>query len=65
VTALAFVYQASPTRVVFEPGGLSRLGDVAGQLNLERVLVLRAPALRRLAGGARAVVNLPASRHLV
>jgi len=40
VTALAFVYEASPTRVVFAPGGLSRLGDEAGRLNLERVLVL-------------------------
>lgn len=40
MTALAFVYEASPTRVVFAPGGLSRLGDEAGRLNLERVLVL-------------------------
>src|ERR1700724_952034 len=40
MTALAFVYQASPTRVVFARGGLSRLGDEAGRLNLERVLVL-------------------------
>jgi maleylacetate reductase len=40
VTPLAFVYQASPTRVLFAPGGLSRLGDEAGRLNLERVLVV-------------------------
>jgi maleylacetate reductase len=40
VTPLAFVHQASPTRVVFAPGGLSRLGDEADRLNLERVLVV-------------------------
>jgi maleylacetate reductase len=40
VTALAFVYQAAPTRVVFAPGGVSRLEAEAERLNLERVLVL-------------------------
>lgn len=40
MTALAFDYQASPTRVVFAPGGLSRLGAEADRLNLDRVLVL-------------------------
>jgi maleylacetate reductase len=40
VTALAFVHEASPTRVLFAPGSLSRLGDEAGRLNLERVLVV-------------------------
>jgi len=29
MTPLAFVHQASPTRVVFAPGGLARLGDEA------------------------------------
>ena len=40
MTPLAFVHQASPTRVLFAPGGLSRLGAEAGRLNLERVLVV-------------------------
>jgi maleylacetate reductase len=40
MTAFAFVYEASPTRVVFAPGGLSRLGAEAGRLNLERVLIV-------------------------
>jgi alcohol dehydrogenase class IV len=40
VTALAFIHQTSPTRVVFEPGGLSRIGAEAALLGLERLLVL-------------------------
>jgi maleylacetate reductase len=43
VTGLAFVYHASPTRVVFESGGLTRLGAEAALLNLRRVLVLSTP----------------------
>ncbi|SDR43719.1 hypothetical protein SAMN05444161_3978 [Rhizobiales bacterium GAS191] len=43
MTELAFVHQASPTGVVFEPGGLARLEAEAADLNLERVLVLSTP----------------------
>ena len=43
MTALSFVYQASPTRVVFEPGGLGRLETEAARLDLDRVLVLSTP----------------------
>jgi maleylacetate reductase len=37
---LTFVYQTTPTRVVFAPGSLSRIEAEAGRLNLERVLVV-------------------------
>jgi alcohol dehydrogenase class IV len=40
VTALSFIYQASPARVVFEPGGLARLETEAARLDLDRVMVL-------------------------
>ena len=43
MTALSFIYQASPTRVVFEPGGVARLETEAARLDLDRVLVLSTP----------------------
>jgi maleylacetate reductase len=43
MTALSFVYQASPTRVIFAPGGLGRLETEAARLDLDRVLVLSTP----------------------
>jgi maleylacetate reductase len=55
--ALAFVYQASPTRVVFAPGGLSRLGAEAGRLNLERVLVVSTTQQTRHAEQAAAALG--------
>jgi alcohol dehydrogenase class IV len=55
--ALAFVYQASPTRVVFAPGGLSRLGAEGGRLNLERVLVVSTTQQTRHAEQAAAALG--------
>jgi alcohol dehydrogenase class IV len=43
VTALAFVHETPPTRVVFEPGGLTRIEAEAARLNLQRMLVLSTP----------------------
>jgi maleylacetate reductase len=57
MTALAFVYQASPTRVVFAPGGLSLLGAEAGRLNLERVLVVSTVGQIRRAEQAAAALE--------
>jgi hypothetical protein len=48
VTALAFIHQASPTRVVFASGSLARLGAEAERLNLDRVLELSAGLNRNL-----------------
>ena len=55
--ALAFVYQASPTRVVFAPGNLSRPGAEAGRLNLERVLVVSTVQQNRYAEQAAAALG--------
>ena len=57
MTALAFTYQASPQRVVFAPGGLTRLEAEAARLDLDRVLVLSTPEQSRHAAEAAAALG--------
>jgi len=45
----AFTYTAHPSRVVFGPGALGRLGAEIGQLGVQRALVLCTPGQRGLA----------------
>jgi alcohol dehydrogenase class IV len=63
--ALEFVYTSLPSRVVFGPGSLSRIGDEADRLGARRILVLTTPEQEALgqraaeALGERAVAVFP------
>jgi maleylacetate reductase len=54
---LDFVYSAAATRVVFVPGGLSRIADEVASLRIQRALVLCTAEQRDLADAAAALLG--------